>query len=165
MHHLLNPDAFGHSEAKCHISLAKGWSHAVFSISFNPSKFFSEWLICDRAQSNGADRDFCTGTSELNVKPLWVGLNSWPGFDVALYGSDAGIFEQRGLEVEFVRFDVAQDTVRALLRGSLDACLSRCGILCRPIRESIIRLSLWQPTYRMVPMALWPKPALLWWLS
>jgi NitT/TauT family transport system substrate-binding protein len=53
-------------------------------------------------------------------KSLKVGLNSWPGFDIALYGQASDIFAERGLDVEFVRFDVAQDTVRALLRGSLD---------------------------------------------
>ncbi|MBP0001996.1 MAG: ABC transporter substrate-binding protein [Cyanobacteria bacterium SID2] len=52
---------------------------------------------------------------------LKVGLNSWPGFDVVLYAEETGIFEQRGLTVDLVRFDNAQDTTRAMLRGSLDA--------------------------------------------
>ena len=63
----------------------------------------------------------CTGGQTSRLKPLRVGLNSWPGFDIALYAKDAGLFEKRGLDVEFVRFDVSQDTARALMRGSLDA--------------------------------------------
>ncbi|WP_008319338.1 ABC transporter substrate-binding protein [Leptolyngbya sp. PCC 6406] len=60
----------------------------------------------------------CTANNQ--PKLLKVGLNTWPGFDIALYGQTSEIFANRGLDVEFVRFDVAQDTVRALLRGSLD---------------------------------------------
>lgn len=66
----------------------------------------------------------CTTNQAEQLKPLRVGLNSWPGFDVALYAQEAGLFEQRGLDVEFVRFDVAQDTVRAILRGSLDVAFA-----------------------------------------
>jgi NitT/TauT family transport system substrate-binding protein len=63
----------------------------------------------------------CAASNNSKLKPLRIGLNSWPGFDIALYAKDAGLFERRGLDVEFVRFDVSQDTGRALMRGSLDA--------------------------------------------
>ncbi|WP_017660765.1 ABC transporter substrate-binding protein [Baaleninema simplex] len=52
---------------------------------------------------------------------LKIGLNSWPGFDVIAYAEATDIFERRGLEVELVRFDNAQDTTRAMMRGALDA--------------------------------------------
>jgi len=52
---------------------------------------------------------------------LQIGTNTWPGYDVALYAQEAGLFAKRGLEVEFSRFDVAQDTIRSLLAGNLDA--------------------------------------------
>lgn len=59
-------------------------------------------------------------TSAPDKASVRIGLNPWPGFDIALYGQSAEIFADRGLEVEFTRFDVPQDTMRALMRGSLD---------------------------------------------
>lgn len=62
----------------------------------------------------------CWGQSAA-LKPLRVGISSWAGFDIALYAQDAGLFKQRGLEVELIRFENQQDSSRAVLRGSLDA--------------------------------------------
>ena len=62
----------------------------------------------------------CVSSQSKTLTPLRVGINQWPGFDIALYAKEAGLFEQRGLDVQFSLFDVSQDTVRALLRGSLD---------------------------------------------
>jgi NitT/TauT family transport system substrate-binding protein len=58
------------------------------------------------------------------VKPLRVGITSWAGFDIALYAQPSGIFKQRGLEVEFVRFENQQDSSRAVMRGALDAAFA-----------------------------------------
>jgi NitT/TauT family transport system substrate-binding protein len=63
----------------------------------------------------------CSIGQSQALKPLRVGITSWVGFDVALYAEPSKIFKQRGLEVEFVRFDNQQDSSRAVMRGGLDA--------------------------------------------
>ncbi len=65
----------------------------------------------------------CSSFSQT-LQPLRIGISSWPGFDVVLYAQEAGLFEQRGLEVELVRFESQQDSMRAMMRGSLDAAFS-----------------------------------------
>ncbi|MEG3953376.1 MULTISPECIES: ABC transporter substrate-binding protein [unclassified Microcoleus] len=55
------------------------------------------------------------------LAPLRVGILSWAGFDIALYAQEAGLFKQRGLDVQFIRFENNQDSTRAMLRGNLDA--------------------------------------------
>lgn len=55
------------------------------------------------------------------LETLRLSLVSWPGFDIALYGTEAGLFQKRGLDVELIRFQNAQDAARATIRGSLDA--------------------------------------------
>lgn len=62
----------------------------------------------------------CNLTPNQALKPLRVGITSWAGFDVVLYAHPSGIFKQRGLEVEFVRFENQQDSSRAVMRGALD---------------------------------------------
>jgi NitT/TauT family transport system substrate-binding protein len=59
------------------------------------------------------------GTQQL--APLRVGIVSWAGFDIALYAQEAGLFKQRGLDVQLIRFENQQDSTRAMLRGTLDA--------------------------------------------
>jgi NitT/TauT family transport system substrate-binding protein len=63
----------------------------------------------------------CSSGQNQTLKPLRIGITSWVGFDVALYAEPSNIFKQRGLEVEFVRFDNQQDSSRAVMRGGLDA--------------------------------------------
>ncbi|WP_199246613.1 ABC transporter substrate-binding protein [[Phormidium] sp. ETS-05] len=63
----------------------------------------------------------CNWIREQPLKQLQVGITTWPGFDIALYGQAAGLFEKRGLTVEFQRFQNQQDSARAVMRGSLDA--------------------------------------------
>lgn len=65
----------------------------------------------------------CSGFSQ-KLQPLRIGISSWPGFDIVLYAQEAGLLEQRGLEVELVRFESQQDSMRAMMRGSLDAVFS-----------------------------------------
>ena|SRR6476469_5920441 len=55
------------------------------------------------------------------LAPLRVGILSWAGFDIALYAQEAGLFKQRGLDVQLIRFENNQDSTRAMLRGNLDA--------------------------------------------
>ncbi len=62
----------------------------------------------------------CVNQPQNELQKLKIGMNRWPGYDVALYAQEKGLFKQRGLDVEFVVFDVAQDTVRATLQGHLD---------------------------------------------
>lgn len=52
---------------------------------------------------------------------LRVGLNNWPGYAIALYAQEAGLFKKQGLNVDLVRFNNQQDNIRASIRGSLDA--------------------------------------------
>ncbi|WP_293157586.1 ABC transporter substrate-binding protein [Microcoleus sp. CAWBG50] len=59
-----------------------------------------------------------------SLKPLRVGITSWVGFDIALYAQASGIFKQRGLKVELIRFENQQDSSRAVMRGSLDAAFT-----------------------------------------
>jgi NitT/TauT family transport system substrate-binding protein len=63
----------------------------------------------------------CTLGGEVALKPFKVGMNSWPGYAIALYAKEAGLFKKRGLDVEFVRFTNQQDNIRATMRGSQDA--------------------------------------------
>jgi NitT/TauT family transport system substrate-binding protein len=62
----------------------------------------------------------CNLRQNQALKPLRVGITSWVGFDIALYSEPSGIFKQRGLEVELVRFENQQDSSRAVMRGALD---------------------------------------------
>ncbi|MBD2578031.1 ABC transporter substrate-binding protein [Oscillatoria sp. FACHB-1406] len=63
----------------------------------------------------------CVAKLDSSPKPLRVGMNNWPGYAIALYAKDAGLFKKRGLNVELVRFNNQQDNIRATIRGSLDA--------------------------------------------
>lgn len=54
------------------------------------------------------------------LKPFKVGLNSWAGYQIALYAKEAGLFRKHGLDVEFVKFLNQQDNIRATMRGSQD---------------------------------------------
>jgi NitT/TauT family transport system substrate-binding protein len=62
----------------------------------------------------------CSLNNEVTLKPFKVGLNSWPGYQIALYAKEAGIFRKHGLDVEFVRFINQQDNIRATMRGAQD---------------------------------------------
>ncbi|MGB7712323.1 MAG: ABC transporter substrate-binding protein [Microcoleus sp.] len=55
------------------------------------------------------------------LAPLRVGITTWAGFDIVLYAQEAGLFKQRGLDVQLIRFENQQDATRAMLRGTLDA--------------------------------------------
>lgn len=55
------------------------------------------------------------------LAPMRVGITSWAGFDIVLYAQEAGLFKQRGLDVQLIRFENQQDSTRAMLRGTLDA--------------------------------------------
>ncbi|MGB8687419.1 MAG: ABC transporter substrate-binding protein [Microcoleus sp.] len=55
------------------------------------------------------------------LAPLRVGIATWAGFDIVLYAQEAGLFKQRGLDVQLIRFENQQDATRAMLRGTLDA--------------------------------------------
>lgn len=63
----------------------------------------------------------CNLWQNQHFKPLRVGITSWVGFDIALYAQPSGIFKQRGVEVELIRFENQQDSSRAVMRGALDA--------------------------------------------
>lgn len=63
----------------------------------------------------------CPAGRNQALKTLRIGTNSWPGYAIALYAQAAGLFQQRGLNVELVNFNNQQDNIRATLRGSLDA--------------------------------------------
>jgi len=63
----------------------------------------------------------CSPTNESSLKPFKVGMNSWPGYQIALYAKEAGLFRKHGLDVEFVRLLNQQDNIRATMRGAQDA--------------------------------------------
>ena len=54
------------------------------------------------------------------LKVFKVGLNNWPGYQIALYAKEAGIYRKHGLDVQFIRFNNQQDNIRATMRGSQD---------------------------------------------
>jgi NitT/TauT family transport system substrate-binding protein len=62
------------------------------------------------------------------LKPLRIGITNWPGYDVALYAKENGLFKQRGLDVELIRFTSPPDAARALLRGALDASFMNLSV-------------------------------------
>ena len=66
----------------------------------------------------------CVGRDNNELKTLKIGINDWPGYNIALYGEEAGLFAKRGLDVDFIPFDNLQDASRAVLSGSLDATFS-----------------------------------------
>lgn len=66
----------------------------------------------------------CNGVPSQSLKPLRVGITSWAGFDIILYAQPTEILKERGLEVEFVRFENQQDSSRAVIRGDLDAAFA-----------------------------------------
>jgi CheY-like chemotaxis protein len=59
----------------------------------------------------------CSLGQNQSLKPLRVGITSWVGFDIARYAEPSGIFKQRGLKVELVRFENQQDSSRAVMRS------------------------------------------------
>ena len=59
---------------------------------------------------------------------LQVGITNWPGYDVALYAQTAKLFENRGLDVNLVRFSNPQDAARALLKGAIDASFMNLSV-------------------------------------
>lgn len=63
----------------------------------------------------------CSFNAAGALKPFKVGLNTWPGYQVALYAQATGLFRKHGLEVEFVRFTNQQDNIRSTMRGAQDA--------------------------------------------
>jgi len=63
----------------------------------------------------------CSLNNQSTLKTFKVGLNSWTGYQVALYAQESGIFRKHGLDVEFIRFLNQQDNIRATMRGSQDA--------------------------------------------
>jgi len=62
----------------------------------------------------------CGFEQTQSLKVFKVGLNTWPGYQIALYGKEAGIYRQHGLDVKFIRFNNQQDNIRATMRGSQD---------------------------------------------
>lgn len=62
----------------------------------------------------------CTSSEKASLPVLRIGIPQWPGFDVFLYGREAGLFQKRGLDIKLMHFDNQQDATRALLRGTLD---------------------------------------------
>lgn len=70
----------------------------------------------------------CDLQSSKAIKSLRIGITNWPGYDVALYAKDSGLFKQRGLDIEFVRFTSPPDAARALLRGALDAAFMNLSV-------------------------------------
>lgn len=61
-------------------------------------------------------------TTGLRQHPsLKIGINSWPGYAIAYYAESTNLFEERGLNVEFIPFNNQQDNIRATMRGALDA--------------------------------------------
>jgi NitT/TauT family transport system substrate-binding protein len=66
----------------------------------------------------------CSFGQNQSLKPLRVGITSWVGLDIARYAEPSGIFKQRGLKVELVRFENQQDSSRAVMRGALDAAFA-----------------------------------------
>ena len=91
------------------------------SLEFNSKSWISLLILFIVGVLSAIWINGCVAVQNNQLKPLRVGMNRWPGFDVALYAEEAGIFEKRGLEVELVQFDNAQDGARAMLRGALDA--------------------------------------------
>ena len=66
----------------------------------------------------------CFFQQNNTLKTFRVGIINWPGYDIVLYAQEAELFKNRGLEVEFVRFQNNLDASRAMLRGSIDASFS-----------------------------------------
>ncbi len=88
-------------------------------VIFKPKTWFKSFVVLAFALSLLVHGCFAGGSGE--PQSLRVGMNNWPGYAIALYAQETGLFKKRGLEVELVRFTNQQDNIRATIRGSLDA--------------------------------------------
>ncbi len=84
------------------------------------NKFFRLVVIILIASLTTIAIKSCSLNQAGSLKPFKVGLNSWAGYQIALYAKEAGLFRKHGLDVEFVRFLNQQDNIRATMRGSQD---------------------------------------------
>jgi NitT/TauT family transport system substrate-binding protein len=88
---------------------------------FRLKSWFSSLVLFIMAMMLALVVNACVANQNQDLKTLKVGITTWPGFDIALYAKASGLFQKRGLDVEFVRFENQQDSTRAVLRGALDA--------------------------------------------
>ncbi|MBE9186178.1 ABC transporter substrate-binding protein [Microcoleus sp. LEGE 07076] len=93
------------------------WCKQKLSLSIKPAGFCLFAIALSLTFLTNA----CKPWPNQAIKPLRVGITSWVGFDIALYAEPSGIFKQRGIEVELIRFENQQDASRAVMRGALDA--------------------------------------------
>ena len=91
-----------------------------YSPKFNHKKFLPSILFMLVLSLTILLKGCGLGQSD-KLATLKVGLNNWPGYAIARYAQQKGLFEQRGLQVKLVHFNNQQDNVRATLRGALDA--------------------------------------------
>lgn len=84
------------------------------------NKFFRLVVIILIASLTTIAIKSCSLNQAGSLKPFKVGLNSWAGYQIALYAKEAGLFRKHGLDVEFVKFLNQQDNIRATMRGSQD---------------------------------------------
>ena len=90
------------------------------SLRCNLKQFFSSSLFL-LALLLSLSLKGCFLAQNEQVATLKIGMNSWPGYAIALYAQEKGLFEQRRLKVELAHFNNQQDNIRATLRGTLDA--------------------------------------------
>jgi len=62
----------------------------------------------------------CILNNQAQLKPFKVGLNSWSGYQIALYAKEAGLFRKHGLEVEFISFLSKQDELVRFIQAWFD---------------------------------------------
>ena len=90
------------------------------SNQFKPKRYWSSILFVLVLSLTILLKGCSLGQSD-ELAPLKVGMNNWPGYAIALYAQQQGLFEQHGLQVQLVHFTNQQDNIRATLRGALDA--------------------------------------------
>jgi NitT/TauT family transport system substrate-binding protein len=98
-------------------TLRNGWKYAL-KVGVKPVGLFAIALSLTFLTNA------CSVGSNQSLQPLRIGITSWVGFDVVRYAQPAGIFKQRGLNVELVQFENNQDVSRAVMRGGLDAAFT-----------------------------------------
>lgn len=84
-------------------------------------KFFSFLILICLVFWMAIAIENCTFQNSGALKVFKVGLNNWPGYQIALYAQETGLFRKHGLEVKLIRFNNQQDNIRATMRGSQDA--------------------------------------------
>ena len=59
--------------------------------------------------------------------PIKIGISAWAGVEPAELAARNGFFDQRGVDVEMVRFSAYTDSIEAFRKGRVDIDMTSVG--------------------------------------